>query len=131
MGVLTPRCCETVPFASVVPSTVLPQLVACVDVDVEILRILVPAEANEDAGGALCPLDVACHQLDGCEQGTNVETAWVWLDQPFVPHVQSPAHPESAACDAIAARYMAQGQQHWALTDGQVMLVDGDKVTIL
>ena len=131
MGVLTPRCCETVPFASVVPSTVLPQLVACVDVDVEILRILVPAEANEDAGEAvLCPLDVACHQLDGCEQGTNVETAWAcWIA--FRASFAVSGASESAACDAIAARYMAQGQQHWALSDGQVLLVDGDKVTIL
>jgi dipeptidase E len=53
------------------------------------------------------------------------------LDRPFVPHVQSPAHPESAACDAIAACYKAQGQRHWALSDGQVLLVEGDKVTVL
>jgi len=53
------------------------------------------------------------------------------LDRPFVPHVQSPAHPESAACDAIAARCKAQGQQHWALSVGQVLLVDGNIATIL
>lgn len=53
------------------------------------------------------------------------------LDRPFVPHVQSPTHPKSAACDAIAARYKAQGQPHWALSDGRVLLVDGNKVTIL
>jgi dipeptidase E len=53
------------------------------------------------------------------------------LDRPFVPHVRSPAHPESAACDAIADRYTAQGQKHWALRDGQVLLVEGDTVTIL
>ena len=53
------------------------------------------------------------------------------VDRPFVPHVQSPAHPESAACDAIAARCKAQGHQHWALSVGQVVLVDGNIATIL
>ncbi len=53
------------------------------------------------------------------------------LDRPFVPHVRSPEHPESSACDAIAARLQARGEQHWALRDGQVLLVDGDEVTVL
>ncbi len=53
------------------------------------------------------------------------------LDRPFVPHVQSPQHPESAACDAVAAGYQARGQPHWALSDGQVLLIEGDSVTVL
>lgn len=53
------------------------------------------------------------------------------LGRPFVPHVRSPAHPESPACDSIAARYQAQRQPHWALSDGQVLLVDGDIETVL
>lgn len=53
------------------------------------------------------------------------------LDRPLVPHVQSPEHPESAACDAIAAGYKAGGEKHWALRDGQVLLIDGDNATIM
>ena len=37
------------------------------------LRVLVRAEVGEDTGCAFCPLDVACHQLDGSEEGTDVE----------------------------------------------------------
>ncbi len=33
--------------------------------------------------------------------------------------------------DAIASRYTEQGQQHWALSDGQVLLVEGDRATVL
>ena len=53
------------------------------------------------------------------------------LDRPFVPHVRSPAHPESAGCDAVAADYQTRGQAHWALRDGQVLIIDGDEMTLL
>ena len=53
------------------------------------------------------------------------------LDRPFVPHVRSPSHPETAACDAVSATYAAAGQSHWALRDGEVLLVDGEKVELL
>jgi hypothetical protein len=32
---------------------------------------------------------------------------------------------------AIAARYTEQGHPHWALGDSGVLLVEGDKVTVL
>lgn len=53
------------------------------------------------------------------------------LDRPFVPHVRSPGHPETAACDAVAATYAAAGQPHWALRDGEVLIVDGDQIQLL
>ncbi|MEV4537659.1 Type 1 glutamine amidotransferase-like domain-containing protein [Asanoa sp. NPDC049518] len=53
------------------------------------------------------------------------------LDRPFVPHVRSPGHPETAACDAVSATYAAAGQPHWALHDGDVLLVDGDRTVVL
>lgn len=53
------------------------------------------------------------------------------LDRPFVPHVRSPGHPETAACDAVSAAYAATGQPHWALRDGEVLLVDGDRTELL
>lgn len=52
------------------------------------------------------------------------------LDHAFVPHVRSPDHPESAALDGVAERYRAEGVPHVALRDGQVLVVDGDTVTV-
>lgn len=53
------------------------------------------------------------------------------LDRPFVPHVDSPGHPETAACGEIADRYRRRGQPHWTLRDGQVLVVDASGVEVL
>jgi dipeptidase E len=53
------------------------------------------------------------------------------LDRPFVPHVSSPGHPETTACDALAARYQAAGQAHWTLRDGDVLVIDGASTELL
>lgn len=53
------------------------------------------------------------------------------LDRPLVPHVRSPGHPESVLCGEVAAAYAARGQVHWALRDGEVLLVDGEAVEVL
>lgn len=53
------------------------------------------------------------------------------LDRPFVPHVRSPGHPETAECDEVSAAYTAAGQPHWALRDGEVLLIDGDRTELL
>jgi dipeptidase E len=53
------------------------------------------------------------------------------LDRPVVPHVQSPGHPEASTCDALAAWYESMGQPHWALRDGEVLIVDGDGTELL
>jgi len=53
------------------------------------------------------------------------------IDRPFVPHVQSPAHPETSACDDLAAWYAIAGRPHWALRDGEVLVVDGDVTELL
>jgi dipeptidase E len=52
------------------------------------------------------------------------------LDFAFVPHVESPDHPESLALDAVAERYRAAGVAHRSLRDGQVLVVDGDRTTL-
>lgn len=52
------------------------------------------------------------------------------LDRPFVPHLNSPSHPESAALDEVAAAYEAAGQPYWALADGQALVVQGSRTTI-
>jgi dipeptidase E len=53
------------------------------------------------------------------------------LDRPFVPHVRSPGHPETAACDAVSAAYTTASRPHWALRDGEVLLVTGDQTHLL
>lgn len=53
------------------------------------------------------------------------------LDRPFVPHVDSPGHPESPACDEIAATYRSRGEPHWALRDGEVLVVDRQGARLL
>lgn len=53
------------------------------------------------------------------------------LDRPFVPHVDSPGHPETVTCSEIAAHYRERGQSHWALSDGQVLIIDGQAAELL
>jgi len=53
------------------------------------------------------------------------------LDEAFIPHYQSPGHPETAAIDRVMARYQATGVAYRALQDGQALLVDGANATIV
>ena len=53
------------------------------------------------------------------------------LDRPFVPHLDSPGHPETELLAAVSAAYSAQGVEHWQLRDGQVLVVDGDRRQLL
>lgn len=47
------------------------------------------------------------------------------LDYVVVPHVNTPEHPESANCTAVAADLARRGVPHLPMRDGQVLLVDG------
>jgi dipeptidase E len=47
------------------------------------------------------------------------------LNEAFLPHYQSPGHPETAAVDLVAARYQAAGVGYRPLRDGQALLVNG------
>ncbi len=53
------------------------------------------------------------------------------LDRPFVPHCASPGHPETKACDRLAAHYTDSGIAHHALRDGQALVVDGDMTDLV
>jgi dipeptidase E len=48
------------------------------------------------------------------------------LDRPLVPHVESPGHPESADCTRLSRQMSDAGLRHWAVRDGQALVVDGD-----
>lgn len=49
------------------------------------------------------------------------------LDWIFVPHVDSPGHPETEACGEVARRCVAEGVPVRTFRDGDVLIVDGDE----
>jgi dipeptidase E len=53
------------------------------------------------------------------------------LDEAFVPHYQSPGHPETSAIDLVVARYRAEGVAYRTLHDGQALVVNGPATTIV
>jgi dipeptidase E len=53
------------------------------------------------------------------------------LDRPVVPHVDSPGHPETRDCDSVSAEYTRRGLQHWALRDGEVLLIRDQSTEVL
>lgn len=53
------------------------------------------------------------------------------LREAFVPHFQSPGHPETAAIELVVARYRAEGIAYRTLHDGQALLVNGTETLIV
>ena len=53
------------------------------------------------------------------------------LDRPFVAHTASPGHSETEACDALSADLARRGVEHWALSDGDVLVVEGEDTQLL
>lgn len=53
------------------------------------------------------------------------------LDRLFMPHVDSPEHPETAACTALADELEARGVPLWRLRDGDVPVHEGKRVALL
>jgi len=47
------------------------------------------------------------------------------LDRAFVPHLDSPGHPETELLARVAQLYRRAGTPFWALSDGQALVVDG------
>lgn len=45
------------------------------------------------------------------------------LEYAFVPHVDSPGHPETKACGRLAEHYRATGVEHRTLRDGEAIVV--------
>jgi dipeptidase E len=45
------------------------------------------------------------------------------LDYAIVPHVDSPGHPETERCNALAEHYRAEGVPHRTLRDGEVLVI--------
>jgi len=81
-----------------------------------------------------CVLGPTLHGLETVDDVTQVERTYgrepVWaglgvLAHLFVPHVDSPAHPETADCSRLAERYRREHVDHRALRDGQALVVEG------
>ncbi|MBY8879350.1 Type 1 glutamine amidotransferase-like domain-containing protein [Actinacidiphila acidipaludis] len=79
-----------------------------------------------------CVLAPSLRGLEHCDDVTAVRRVYgeepVWdglglIDRPFVPHVDSPGHPETVLLGQVSAAYRAAGTAHHALRDGQVLVV--------
>jgi dipeptidase E len=53
------------------------------------------------------------------------------LSEAFVPHYQTPGHPESPAMEQVVARYRAEGTAYRTLHDGQVLVVNGPDTLLI
>jgi dipeptidase E len=53
------------------------------------------------------------------------------LHEAFVPHYQSPGHPETAAIELVVDRYRAERVAYRTLHDGQALLVNGPDTVIV
>jgi dipeptidase E len=87
-----------------------------------------------------CVLAPSLQGLELCDFPQKVTQTWgaepVWdglglLGHAFVPHVDSPGHPETEACGRVAERYRADGTPHRTLSDGQVLVIDGDRRAVI
>lgn len=94
--------------------------------------------AGYSAGACLLTPDL--HGIEAADDPAEVlpacgiETRWDGLglvDHRIVPHVNSPGTDPDGACDRIAEHYRAEGIAHWALTDDDAVVVDGDRVEVL
>ena len=98
---------------------------------VELLREDALVYAGYSAGP--CVLGSSLRGFELVDEPDGVRTAYgaepVWdglgvLDYLIVPHVDSPGHPETERCNALAERFRVEGVPHRALRDGEVLIVD-------
>ncbi|MFE3545021.1 Type 1 glutamine amidotransferase-like domain-containing protein [Nocardia sp. NPDC059177] len=106
---------------------------------------VLPALLGEDAlvyagySAGACLLGPDLHGLETMDDPGEVLPAtgnapqWDGLglvDRPLVVHLDSPTDPDGESAKLLA-RYRADGTEHWALTDTDVVLVDGDHTEVL
>lgn len=106
---------------------------------------VLPALLREDAlvyagySAGACLLGPDLHGLEAVDDpaevrpATGVDPRWDGLglvDRRLVVHLDSPADPDGEAARMVA-RCRAEGVPHWALTDDDVVLVDGDRPQLL
>lgn len=108
------------------------------EVIVEALRRDAVVYAGYSAGP--CVLAPSLRGLELCDDATEVtrlhgaEPLWEGLgvlDHAFVPHVDSPGHPETEFMEGVVELYRSTGVPHVTLRDGQALLVDGAEVFVV
>lgn len=94
--------------------------------------------AGYSAGACLLTPDL--HGLEIADDPTEVlptcgiEPIWQGLglvDHRIVPHVGSPDTDPTGVCQQLVDSYRGEGVAHWALTDNDVVVVDGNRVEVL
>ncbi|MBF6334056.1 Type 1 glutamine amidotransferase-like domain-containing protein [Nocardia transvalensis] len=108
--------------------------------------LVLPALLAEDAlvyagySAGACVLTPDLHGLEAADDPAEVASAcgieprWDGVGlvgHRIVPHVDSPATDPDGSCTRIAAEYRAAGVPHWALTDDDAVIIDGDRVDTL
>ncbi|MQY30004.1 Type 1 glutamine amidotransferase-like domain-containing protein [Nocardia aurantia] len=107
-----------------------------------VLPRLLAADALAYAGysAGACLLTPDLHGIEAADDPAEVrpacgiEARWDGLglvDHRIVPHVDSPGTDPDGVCDRIADRHRAAGIPHWALTDDDAVVVDGDRLEVL
>jgi dipeptidase E len=107
-----------------------------------VFRDLLAADALVYAGysAGACVLSPTLRGLEVVDDAGTVMRIYgsepVWdglalLKEAFVPHYQSPGHPETAAIDLVAARYEAEGVGYRPVRDGQALLINGPDTEIV
>jgi dipeptidase E len=108
------------------------------DLVVDLVRRDAIVYAGYSAGP--CVLAPSLRGLEYCDDPDAVVRTYdapvVWsglglLDHAFVPHVDSPGHPETELVSVVARHYREQGILHTTLRDGQALVVDGDVTTLV
>ncbi|MFJ1460140.1 Type 1 glutamine amidotransferase-like domain-containing protein [Nocardia sp. N2S4-5] len=94
--------------------------------------------AGYSAGACLLTPDL--HGLEEADDpdevlpACGIETRWDGLglvDHRIVPHVNSPGTDPDGCGDRLAERFRAEGVPHWALTDDDAVIVDGERIDVL
>lgn len=107
-----------------------------------VLTDLLAADALVYAGysAGACVLAPSLRGLELVDDADAVERTYgaepVWdglgvLSEAFVPHYQSPGHPETEAIDLVVARYRAEGVAYRTLHDGQALVIDGPDTVVV
>jgi dipeptidase E len=103
------------------------------EVLIDLIRRNAIVYAGYSAGACVLAPDLSgLERVDDVKAVANpLTTGLSVLDRPIVPHVRSPGHPETADCDAVAATYARAGMPHWALRDGEVLVVEDSNSEVL
>jgi dipeptidase E len=87
-----------------------------------------------------CVLAPSLRGIEYCDDPGAVERVYgappIWeglglLGYAFVPHVDSPGHPETDGMAVVVDHYREQGVPHRTLRDGQALVVEGDTTTLV